>query len=56
MLIAAYALDDKPFDAKSALDEVLKIEPKFNLKWVLAHYYHIKNVTDGLQQAGVQYE
>jgi len=56
VLIAAYALDDKPFDAKSALDEVLKIEPKFNLKWVLGHYYHIKNLTDGLQKAGVQYE
>jgi adenylate cyclase len=56
VLIAAYALDDKPFDAKAALDEVLKIEPKFNLKWVLGHYFHIKNLTDGLQKAGVQYE
>ena len=55
-LAAAYALEGKMDEAKSALAEARRINPRLTLKWYREHMMELPNRLEGLRKAGVPEE
>ena len=55
-LAAAYALDGKMEDAKSALAEARRLNPQLTLKWLQTHSLSIPPLLEGLRKAGLPEE
>ena len=55
-LAAAYALDGKMEEAKSALAEARRLNPKLTLKWQQTHSMNIPPLLEGLRKAGLPEE
>jgi adenylate cyclase len=55
-LAAAYALDGKMDEAKSALVEARRLKPGLTVKWVIAHSPNLPFLFDGLRKAGLPEE
>ena len=55
-LAAAYALDGKMDEAKSALAEAVRLNPKLTVKWMIAHATNIPARSEGLRKAGLPEE
>jgi adenylate cyclase len=55
-LAAAYALEGKMDEAKSALAEASRLNPKLTVKWMIAHTPNLPPVFDGLRKAGLPEE
>jgi adenylate cyclase len=55
-LAAAYALDGKMDEAKSALAEARRLNPNLTVKWALAHSPNLPKVFEGLREAGLPEE
>jgi len=55
-LAAAYALDGKMDEAKSALAEARRLNPKLTVKWMIAHTPNLPPVFEGLRKAGLPEE
>jgi tetratricopeptide (TPR) repeat protein len=55
-LAAAYALQGKMDEAKSALAEARRANPKLTVKWYIAHAEYIPALFDGLRKAGLPEE
>jgi adenylate cyclase len=55
-LAAAYALDGKMDDAKSALAEARRLNPSLTVKWAIAHSPNMPFLFDGLRKAGLPEE
>jgi adenylate cyclase len=50
---AAYALDGKMDEAKSALTEARRLNPELTLKWLQTHSQSIPALLEGLREAGL---
>jgi adenylate cyclase len=55
-LAAAYALDGKMDEAKTALAEARRLNPKLTVKWMMAHTPNLPPVFEGLRKAGLPEE
>ncbi|HYA74310.1 MAG TPA: hypothetical protein VEF36_14255 [Roseiarcus sp.] len=55
-LAAAYALEGKMDEAKSALAAALRINPKLTIKWLIGHSLDISPWIEGLRKAGLPEE
>ena len=55
-LAAAYALEGKMDEAKTALAEARRLNPKLTVKWMMAHTPNLPPVFDGLRKAGLPEE
>jgi adenylate cyclase len=55
-LSAAYALAGKTDEAKEALAEARRINPKLTVKWMIEHTPNLPDVFDGLRKAGLAEE
>jgi tetratricopeptide (TPR) repeat protein len=55
-LAAAYALEGKMDQAKTALAEVLRIKPQLTVKWMIAHTPNLPPVFEGLRKLGLPEE
>jgi adenylate cyclase len=55
-LAAAYALQGKMDEAKSALAEARRLEPKLTVKWFQSVAPNIQNLFDGVRKAGLPEE
>jgi adenylate cyclase len=55
-LTAAYALADKMDEAKSALAEARRLEPKLTVKWITPLAPPVPNLLEGLRKAGLPEE
>jgi adenylate cyclase len=55
-LAAAYALQGKMDEAKSALAEARRLEPKLTVKWFQSHAPNIPNLFEGARKAGLPEE
>ena len=55
-LAAAYALEGKMDEAKTALGEARGIFPKLTIKWMIAHTPNLPHVFEGLRKAGLPEE
>jgi adenylate cyclase len=55
-LAAAYALEGKMDEAKTALAEARRIFPKLTVKWMIEHTPNLPAVFDGLRKAGLPEE
>jgi adenylate cyclase len=55
-LAAAYALEGKMDEAKSALAEARRLNPSLTVKWAIAHSPNLPNLFDGLRKAGLAEE
>ena len=55
-LAAAYALDGKMDEAKTALAEARRLNPKLTVKWLIAHTPNLPPVFEGLRKAGLPEE
>ncbi len=55
-LAAAYALEGKMDEAKTALAEARRLNPKLTVKWVIAHTPNLPPVFEGLRKAGLPEE
>ena len=55
-LAAAYALEGKMDEAKTALAEARRIFPKLTVKWMIEHTPNLPAVFDGLRKAGLAEE
>jgi adenylate cyclase len=55
-LAAAHALKGDIDDAKTALAEARRLNPKLNVKWVAARYANIPAIAEGLRKAGLPEE
>jgi adenylate cyclase len=55
-LAAAYALEGKMDEAKTALAEALRLNPKLTVKWMMAHTPNLPPVFEGLRKAGLAEE
>jgi adenylate cyclase len=55
-LAAAHALEGKMDEAKSALAEARRINPRLTLKWYREHMMELPNRLEGLRKAGVPEE
>jgi adenylate cyclase len=55
-LAAAYALEGKMDEAKTALAEARGIFPKLTIKWMIAHTPNLPHVFEGLRKAGLPEE
>jgi adenylate cyclase len=53
---AAYALEGKTEDAKSALTEARRLNPKLTVQWLIAHSPNLPPVFEGLRKAGLPEE
>ncbi len=53
---AAYALDGKTAEAKSAVTEALRLNPKVTVKWLSANIWDFPAYVDGLRKAGMPEE
>jgi adenylate cyclase len=52
-LAAAYALDGKMDDAKSAVAEARRLNPNLTVKWAIAHSPNVPKAFEGLRKAGL---
>jgi adenylate cyclase len=55
-LAAAYALEGKMDEAKSALAEGRRLNPQLTVKWLTAHAPNIPPLFDGLRKVGLPEE
>ena len=55
-LAAAYALDGKMEEARSALTEARRLNPELTLKWLQTHSQSIPPLLEGVRKAGVPEE
>jgi tetratricopeptide (TPR) repeat protein len=55
-LAAAYALEGKMDEAKTALAEARRLNPKLTVKWMIAHTPNLPLVFEGLRKAGLPEE
>ena len=55
-LTAAYALEGKTEEAKSALAEARRLNPQLTLKWQQTHSFKIPPLLEGLRKAGLPEE
>jgi adenylate cyclase len=55
-LAAAYALKGKMDEAKTALAEARRLNPKLTVKWMIAHTPNLPPVFEGLRKAGLPEE
>ena len=55
-LAAAYALAGKMDEAKTALAEARRLNPKLTVKWMIEHTPNLPPVFDGLRKAGLPEE
>ena len=55
-LAAAYALEGKMDEAKTALAEARRLNPKLTVKWMIAHTPNLLPVFEGLRKAGLPEE
>jgi tetratricopeptide (TPR) repeat protein len=55
-LAAAYALEGKMDEAKTALAEARRLNPKLTVKWMMAHTPNLPPVFEGLRKAGLPEE
>ena len=55
-LAAAYALEGKMDEARSALAETRRLEPALTVKWLIARYPDIPPLLEGLRKAGLPEE
>ena len=55
-LAAAYALEDKMEDAKTALVEARRLNPKLTIKWMRVHAPSLPPLFEGLRKAGLPEE
>ena len=55
-LAAAYALDGKIDEAKTALAEAQRLNPKLTINWMSAHTPNLPPVFEGLRKAGLPEE
>jgi tetratricopeptide (TPR) repeat protein len=55
-LAAAYALEGKMGEAKTALAEARRLNPKLTVKWMIAHTPNLPPVFEGLRKAGLPEE
>jgi adenylate cyclase len=55
-LAAAYALEGKMDEAKTALAEALHLNPKLTVKWMIAHTPNLPPVFEGLRKVGLPEE
>ena len=55
-LAAAYALEGKMDEAKTALAEARRLNPKLTIKWMIEHTPNLPAVFDGLRKAGLPEE
>ena len=55
-LAAAYALEDKMDDAKTALAEARRLNPKLTIKWMRVHAPNLPPLFEGLRKAGLPEE
>jgi adenylate cyclase len=55
-LSAAYALEDRMDEAKSALAEGRRLNPKITVKWMIAHTPNIPTIFEGVRKAGLPEE
>ena len=55
-LAAAYALDGKMDEAKSALAEARRLNPNLTVKWLIAHSPNLPRAFEGLRKAGLPEE
>jgi adenylate cyclase len=55
-LAAAYALDGKMDEAKSALAEARRLNPKLTVKWAIARNSNVPPLFEGLRKAGLPEE
>jgi adenylate cyclase len=55
-LAAAYALEGRMDEAKTALAEARRLNPKLTVKWMIAHTPNLPAVFDGLRKAGLPEE
>ena len=56
MLAAAYALDGKMDEAKSALAEARRLNPNLTVKWAIAHSPNVPRAFEGMRKAGMPEE
>ena len=49
----AFALDGKTEEAKSAVTEALRLNPKLSVKWLSANIWDFPPYVDGLRKAGM---
>ena len=56
MLAAAYALEGKMDEAKSALAEARRLNPNLTVKWFIAHSPNVPKAIEGLRKAGLPEE
>ena len=56
MLAAAYALNGKMDDAKSALAEARRLNPNLTVKWFIEHSPNFPRVFEGVRKAGLPEE
>jgi TolB-like protein/class 3 adenylate cyclase/tetratricopeptide (TPR) repeat protein len=52
-LAAAYALDDKTDEAKTALAEARRLNPQLTVKWLTGHAPNLPPLFDGVRKAGL---
>jgi Flp pilus assembly protein TadD len=52
-LAAAYALEGKMEEAKTALDEARSLNPKLTVSWLTEHAPNVPPLFDGLRKAGL---
>ena len=55
-LAAAYALEGKMDEAKTALAEALRLNPKLTIKWMRVHAPNLPPLFEGLRKAGLPEE
>jgi adenylate cyclase len=55
-LAAAYAQAGKVDEAKTALAEARRLNPKITVKWMMDHTPNLPAVFDGLRKAGLPEE
>ena len=55
-LAAVYALEGKMDEAKTALAEARRLNPKLTVKWMMAHTPNLPPVFEGLRKAGLPEE
>ncbi|MFZ2109948.1 MAG: adenylate/guanylate cyclase domain-containing protein [Roseiarcus sp.] len=55
-LAAAYAQEDRLFEARDALVEARRITPEITVKWMRHHIWNVPNFFDGVGKAGLPYE
>jgi adenylate cyclase len=56
LFAAAYALEGKMDESKSALAEARRLNPGLTVKWAIAHSPNLPNLFDGLRKAGLPEE